>query len=419
MLRDLLADGIRDIRAHPLRVLLTGAGIAWGIALFLAMMAGGAAVRAHYRDRMEAIGRQVIYTFPGAVARPASGHRAVRRIALEREDAARIPRSPLVARAAGEVWMGPAVLKGAGRAKVVWATAVDADAGAIRNLAVEAGRFLSPTDVAARRRVLVLGARVAERVFGRRPALGRTVRFEGEPFRVVGILAAKGRQLITMGPEADEQVLLPLPTAQALFTGRRPLDWIVYEPRTAEAGPASIERVRTILGRHHAFTARQDEALSFFNVRDAIRPIELIGLGLQIFLAACGVVTLAVGGVGVMNIMLVAVAERSHELGLRKAVGATDRDVFLGLLLEASIVTTASGLVGLGLGAGLVALLARAAPAATGTLLPAIVVSPPLAAASFALLVAVGILAGVAPARRAARLEPATALRGASSEGDA
>jgi putative ABC transport system permease protein len=415
MLRALLTDSIRDIRAHPLRVLLTGSGIAWGIALFLAMMACAAAVRAHYRDKMATIGRMVIYTFPGAVARPASGARAIRRIALERDDAARLPRSPLVARAAGEVWMGPAVLKGAGRAKVVWATALDADAGAIRNLAVEAGRFITPTDVAARRRVVVLGARVAQLVFHRRPALGRTVHLDGEPFRVVGVTTAKGRQLITMGPDVDEQVLLPITTAQALFTGRRPIDWIVHEPRAEEAGPASIERVRTILGRHHDFTPRQDEALSFFNVRDAIRPIELIGLGIQIFLAACGVITLAIGGVGVMNIMLVTVAERTHELGVRKALGATNRDLFLGLLLEASIVTTASGLAGLGVGAGLVACLAAAAPAATGTLLPRIVVSPVLAAASFGLLVALGIIAGFVPARRAARLDPATALREASS----
>jgi putative ABC transport system permease protein len=413
MLRDLLDDAARDIRAHWLRVLLTGSGIVWGIALFVTMMAWGTSVRAHYREKMEAIGRKVIYAFPGSVAREGTAERAVRAVVLKRDDPPRVSASPLVEHAAGEMWNGPRVLKGGGHIKVVWTYGVGADVGRIRNFEVARGRFVTPADVAERRRVLVVGAKVEQRLFGRRSALGRTVRLEGFPFRIVGVSTPKGQQMINMGPNDDEQVLLPLSTAQTLFSGNREVGWVLYEPRTTEDGAASTERVRTILGRHHHFTPRQDQALAFFNIRDAIRLIEMIGVGLQIFLAACGILTLVVGGVGVMNIMLVAVTERTRELGLRKALGATQRDLFVGLLLETVLITVSAGILGLGLGAGLVGLLSvgRQAPAKMAFLVPHVTVSPALAATSFVVLVAVGLLAGLVPAQRAARLDPAAALR--------
>ena len=413
MLADLVFEALRNIRAHRLRVLLTGSGIVWGIALFLAMMAWGNAVRSHYREKMEVVGRKVIYAFPGTLARAGTGERAVRRVVLKRDDPGRLPASPLVERASGEIWNGPRTLKGGGHIKVVWTYGVGPDVARIRNFEVAHGRFITHGDVDKRRRVLVVGAKVEHRLFGRGSALGRSVRLEGHPFRIVGVSAPKGQQMINLGPNDDEQVLLPITTAQTLFSGDDEIGWVLYDPRTKEEGKASTDRVRTILGRHHRFVPHEDQALSFFNIRDAIRIIELIGIGLQIFLATCGVLTLVVGGVGVMNIMLVAVAERTRELGLRKALGATHRDLFVQLLAETVVITVAAGLLGLLLGVGLVGTMAAARRPAgrVDFLIPHVTVTPELALLSFGVLVLVGILAGLVPAARAARLDPAVALR--------
>ena len=413
MLPDLLGEALRNARTHWLRVLLSGSGIAWGIALFVVMVAVGQANRTHYIEKMEVIGRKAIWAIPGRVARAGSGERSARSVELDIKDPPRLPASPLIEHAEPETWAVPRLLKGGGHIKVAWVLGVGPTAARIRNYQVAQGRFITTADMQERRRVLVLGAKGAERLFGRRSALGQSVRLDGFSFRVVGVSAAKGEQMNNMGPRDDEQVLVPMTTAQTLFTGSRGIDYVLYEPRTRAEGAASIERVRTILGRHHYFRREEEEAMAFFNVADAIKLIGVILTAITIFLSACGVLTLAVGAVGVMNIMLVAVAERTREIGLRKALGATHRDLFVQLVCETAILTVGAGTVGVGLGAALIFVLQvlRGNSPRAEFLMPRVVFSPGLAALAFAVLVTAGILAGLIPAVRAARLDPAVALR--------
>jgi len=413
MLYDLFLESLRNVRSHWLRVLLTGSGIVWGIALFVTLTATGNGMREHYDEKMAAIGRKVIYTFPGVVDKAQGGNRTARGVVLEVDDPPRLPRSPRIERAAGEVWSGPRVLKGGGRIKVVWTYGVGPDSGSIRNFAVARGRFITPDDIRRRRRVLVLGAKVEERLFGKRSALGQSVRLEGHPFRVVGVSALKGEQLVDMGPRDDEQVLMPLSTAQALFTGSDAVHYMIHEPPTRAEGVDSIERVRTLIGHHHYFDPQNEQALSFFNISDAMKLTETIGFALQVFLTACGMMTILAGGVGVMNIMLVAVAERTREIGLRKAVGATERALFLQLLAETVVITVVAGVAGLVLGATIIFVLGllRSTAASSDLLVPSVHFSPELALLAFSVLVAVGLLAGILPAQRAAKLDPAVALR--------
>jgi putative ABC transport system permease protein len=413
MLRDLFIDAVRNTRAHWLRVLLTSSGIVWGIALFVVMIAVGDANQRHYREKMEVIGRKAIWAIPGRIARRGSGERAARDVLLDLKDPPRLSEVPLVERAEPELWAQPRVLKGGGHIKVVWTLGVGPRAAVIRNFQVARGRFITPADLAQRRRVLVIGAKVEQRLFGRRSAIGQRVRLEGYPFQVVGVSAPKGEQMNNMGPRDDEQVLLPITTAQTLFTGTDRIDYIIYEPFTREAGARSMERVRTILGRHHYFHVEEEEALSFVNIAEAIKLIGTILIAIQIFLSACGAVTLAVGAVGVMNIMLVAVTERTRELGLRKALGATNRDLFVQLLFETTILTVCAGALGVALGAGIIVFLQamRDTSERAQFLMPQVTFSPGLALLAFVVLAGTGILAGLVPARRAARLDPAVALR--------
>jgi putative ABC transport system permease protein len=413
MLVDLIGQTWRNARARWLRTLLTASGIVWGLALFICLSAVGEGSRLHYREKMEAIGRKVIYAFPGNVVGRSGSERSTRAVVLDLDDPPRLPGSPRIERAAPELWSGLRVIKGAGRIKIVWTYGVAPEAEHIRNYRIGRGRFITPGDVEARRRVLVLGAKVAERLFGRRPAVAATVHVDGQPFRVVGVSAAKGMQMVNMGPLDDEQVLMPITTAQELFTRSDTISYVLYDPRSREEGEESMQRVRSLLSRHHSFGPRDDQALGFFNAWEMIRIVEGMGVALEIFLSACGLMTLAAGGVGVMNIMLVAVAERTRELALRKALGATNRDVFVGLLLETMLLTMTAGAGGVLLGTGLVAALRalHAAAARDNFLISQPVLSPETVMAAFVLLVATGVTAGIVPARRAARLDPAVGLR--------
>lgn len=406
---ELLAEAWRNARARWLRVTLTGSGIVWGLALFVCLSAMGQGSREHYAEKMEAIGRKVIYAFPGSVAGRSGGERSTRAIRLDVDDPARLPASPRVERAAAELWSGARIIKANDRVKIVWTYGVAPQAEIIRNYRIGEGRFIRQADIEAHARVAVLGSRVAERLFGRQDALGREVRIDGQPFRVVGVSSRKGMQMVNMGPLDDEQVLMPISTAQTLFTHSDTINYILYDPRTRDEGNESMQRVRSILSRHHHFGAADEQAVEFYNSWEGIRLVEAMGVALQIFLSACGLLTLIAGGVGVMNIMLVAVAERTRELALRKALGASNRDVFLQLLCETVLITVASGLLGMGLGALLVAGL-RALPS-DGFLVAKPVLSPAIVALAFCVLVGTGIAAGIMPARRAARLDPAEGLR--------
>lgn len=413
MFGDLIREAFRNIRTHWLRVLLTASGIVWGITLFVALTAAGSAMRAHYQAKMEEVGRKVVYAFPGSIPARGAANRTPHRVELDIDDPPRLLASPLIERSSPEVWCGARILKGGGHIKVVWTYGVGPDSAEIRNFRVDRGRFINPADVALRRRVLVIGARVEERLFGRRSALGRTVRLDGQPFAIVGVSRPKGEQMMNMGPRDDEQVLMPISTAQTLFMGNEKIHYLIYAPHRRPEGAASIQRVRALLSHHHDFRPADEEALSFFNIADAMRIVENINLVLQIFLAGCGLVTLAAGGIGVMNIMLVAVAERTREIGLRKAVGATDRDVFVQLLGETVVITLVAGAAGVGLGAGMIAVMAavRNTTERARFLMPEVQFSLPLALLAVGVLAAVGLLSGIVPALRAARLDPAAALR--------
>jgi putative ABC transport system permease protein len=413
MLSERIGEAIRNARAHWFRVTLTGMGILWGMTLFIVLTASGRSTAEHYRVKMEEIGKKVIYAFPGSTSRHGAGVHSSRRVKLERDDPPRLPGSPLVECAGGEVWSGPRVFKGGGHIKVVWTYGSTPEVAAIRNFVIGEGRFIDERDVAHRRRVVVIGAKVEERLFGRRSALGRTVRIDGHPFRVIGVSAMKGEQMNHMGPRDDEQALMPITTAQALFMPDEVLNYVIYDPLDRERGAASMTRVRALLGRHHRFESDSEESLVFFNMSDAIETLNVILIALQIFMVTCGVLTLIAGAVGVMNIMLVAVAERTRELGLRKALGATNGDLFIQSVCDSLVVTLTAGVAGFALGAiivyGLQVL--RAASPRAEFLIGKIEISPGVAAVAVIVLVAAGLLAALLPGLRTARLDPAAALR--------
>ncbi len=407
---DLWHGTLQSLRAHALRFSLTASGVVWGTAMLAIMAAYTDGFDRHFQHEIGKVGARIVYTFPGVEMKERIGERGARPIELENEDAERIAALDGVEAAAPNLWAGLRVHRFERTSKLLWVQGVTEQSEVIRSFEPAAGRFVSARDVAEAARVVYLGAAAAERVFGSRDALGRTVHIDGIPFTVIGVGRRKGDQIVNMGPKDDELSLIPVTTAQRRFTGTDDPGVIVFAPVTREGSGAAIAGVREVLGLEHAFRPGDDRAVSFFDIQEVAGLIAALGAGVSLFTTTAGLITLLVGAVGVMNVMLVVVGERTREVGLRKALGASDRAIFLQFLAESAAVTAVAGALGGLLGGAVVAFLASAIPP-DNPMSPRPYLEPQTVVVMGALLVAVGVVSGVVPARRAARIDPAISLR--------
>jgi putative ABC transport system permease protein len=255
----------------------------------------------------------------------------------------------------------------------------------------------------------VLGPEARRRLFGAAPALGESIDLNGIRFRVVGITIAKGTQVSNVGNPDDQLVLIPYTAAQRWFQQTDDVEEMVLTAKTRERSQGAIEAVRGLVSLHEHFVPDTDSAMWSMNYWDTLRPLFGMFTALQLFFVIAGVVTLFVGAVGVMNMMLVVVGERTWEIGLRKALGARSRDVFAQFLLEAALVAGGAGVLGAAGGVALLqatkSLFERGDIQTTGWPDPVTTFAITLS------LVVVAIVSGAMPALRAARISPAEALR--------
>jgi len=407
---DLLQSTLRSLRAHALRFGLTSLGIVWGAFLLTFLSASIEGLDAHYTREFEKAGPKFVVAWPGSLIKNRVGERGARAVVLENEDVSRVGAVHSVEDSAPNLTLWNQVVRANGRTKLFQVQGVAPRSATIRNLVPREGRFVSRLDVERGERVAYLGAVAAERLYGTARPIGRTLQIESLRFRVIGVGEPKGDQMIGVSGWDDWTVFIPYPVAQRWLLKHDRVDMAIFAPVTRERSWEAIGHFREIVGLHHDFAPDLDAALSFFNVHEALKLVHGLFLGFRIFLVTAGLVTLLVGAIGVMNIMLVVVGERINEIGLRKAVGATNRSIFLQFLAEAASVCGLSGILGAALGVGLTRLVAAVAPAGSQYSSP-----PELSAATVTLiavsLVAVGIVAGVLPAVRAARVPPAEALR--------
>ena len=407
---DIISQTLRILWSHRLRTILTMFGIAWGVGSLLLLVGLGEGFRSGNERSMEELGKDIMGIFPGRAPAVSGNMSSARDYLLTYNDYLEIRNAPHV-RTATPVLSSTDV-----RAVSEFANAngqllgVEPQYADIRFLPVKSGRWLNALDENQKRNVIVLGDELTRNLFPGHPAVGETVLLNGIAFQVIGTIQRVGKgdeNSTNMRAYIPFQVMsmdFPLKRAE----GRGAISAVNYRPRTREEHALASREARKIVARNHGFDPDDDNA---FDTWDSILQSEAFGAifdAMNAFLGSVGMVTLMLGAIGVVNIMLVSVSERTGEIGLRKALGATNRSVLFQFFFEGILLTMSSGFVGIA-GAAVVMWLLSGVQGPGGFDPPKLV--PATALLAVGSLTLAGVAAGIYPARRAAMLTPVEALR--------
>ena len=402
MLWEMLQVAWDSLMANKLRSVLTTLGVLIGVAAVITMLAIGQGAREQQLQLIQQMGANVVLVFPGQFRRGAVGFGMGSVQTLTMRDVEALSKSnALIVQVAAEVRRGAQVVY---RQKNTSTSVVGVTANypVVRAYKVEKGRFFTEQEDLASARVAVLGQTVVANLFGENAnPVGKTIRINGIPFKVIGVLAKKG----ALGPmDLDDQIMVPLRTAMYRLFGTEYLNTISVQIVRNEFVTAAMEEIERILRRSHRLPPNKPSDFAMRTQAEWEQLAEQTSRLFIILLLSIASVSLIVGGIGIMNIMLVSVAERTREIGIRKAIGAKPSDIQLQFLLEAVVLSLVGG--GLGIFFGIAASYAIGKVAGW-----TVIVSPISVILAFGFAAAVGIFFGYYPARKAAKLEPVEALR--------
>jgi putative ABC transport system permease protein len=389
------------LRRNPMRTVLTMLGVIIGVGCVVAMVAIGQGASAAIRSQIGSLGTNMLIIFSGSRSSGGVRHGMGSVQTLTVDDAAAIAREcPSVAIAEPGVRTGAQVVYG----NQNWSTSIQGtgpDFLTIRAWALAHGAYFTADDVKAATKVAVIGQTVAENLFGNTNPVGQIVRIKGLPFRVIGLLERKGAN--TMGDQ-DDIVCVPYTTAQKRLMGVTWIGTIVVSAVSPDAIGRANDEITALLRQRHRLGPTQEDDFGIRTQQEiASAATQMTGV-LTLLLGAIASVSLLVGGIGIMNIMLVSVTERTREIGVRRALGARRGDIRLQFLIEASLISGLGGAVGIGIGIAIARLVSRVGGWPT-------LVEPQIVAVAFLFAGLIGVGFGLYPAAKAARLNPIEALR--------
>ncbi|RCJ18481.1 ABC transporter permease [Nostoc sp. ATCC 43529] len=394
----------KTLLSNKLRSALTMLGIVIGNASVIAMIGIGEGGQKFVKQQLESLGPNVLFVIPG--------NRETQRISFE------VPKNLVLQDAEAIASQVPTVIGVApelNRRQVITYRNRNTDVNiigttpsflSVRDFETDKGRFFSEVDIKRSNQVVVLGADLAEKLFGNSNPTGQQLRIGNTSFQVIGTLVAKGS---SVGADYDEAALIPITTSANRLVGKNSpygiaLDYLVAAARDGDSVDAAEFQITNLLRLRHKINGEDDFTIR--TQKDALQTVGQITGALTIMLAAIAAISLFVGGIGIMNIMLVSVTERTQEIGLRKAIGATEQDILLQFIIEAVIVSAAGGLIGTAVGVSGILLVSAFTPLEAG-------ISTVAIATAVGVSGGIGLFFGVVPARRAAKLDPIVALRSA------
>ena len=404
------------LRFNKQRSILTTISLAWGVACFVILYSYGGGFHEALRTAFRTIGQDLVLMFGGRTSSQAGGERAGRRVRLEETDVEEIRTAvPMVGAISPEIMMGGMTVTHDQRSYTTMVRAVRPPYGRVRNMTMDGGRWLEQDDENEKRRVAVLGAEAAGKLFGEAPPEGEEITINGLRFMVIGMLKTK-TQISNYNTPDNECAFIPYQTASLYHDLKYPDD-IAWMPANPMFRTATVSQVLETLGRLHSFNPKDDHAVRTYVFNEYMRLVDTMGTALQILLGFVGTLTLAIGGVGLANIMLVSVTQRTREIGVLKSIGATRRAILSQFLVEALAIVSVGGALGVLAGWAITSILGSmpllgplfhdtsgAGDIKLGISTFAVIVST-------GLLETVGLIAGLLPAIKAARMDPVEALR--------
>ncbi|MEO8431934.1 MAG: ABC transporter permease [Acidobacteriota bacterium] len=397
----ILKVGMKAIARNKLRSTLTALGIIIGVGCVIAMVAVGGGAQAAVQEQISSLGTNFLMIFPGAAtqsgARIFTGQSSITDddVAAVRAEAPSVAYVSPMSRSSAQVVYG----------NLNWGTSIQGvgvDWPFIRSWNVDRGSFFDETEVRSSAKVVVLGNTVATSLFGDQSPVGQMVRIKNFPFKVIGVLESKGGS--TMGQDQDDTVIAPYTTVMKLLKRSAKIDMFMASAVSRDAVDRAQAEIDALLRQRHRLTPEQDADFMIRSQQEIAQTADQTSKQMSALLAAIASISLLVGGIGIMNIMLVSVTERTREIGIRMAIGAKGRDILTQFLIEALTLSIAGGAIGIALG------IATSRFLAWKQQWP-IVLAPAAVLLAFGFSAAIGIFFGFYPARKASRLDPIEALR--------